>query len=155
MYWRENVTQSKLKETETASLTKEETDNDIVEHYKTGEYTVIAKRINPYDKEQELRIVTFHDYKKFNEPPPVDCGTRATTCYILLKRGEGVEIIARVYSASSPFISEIEGDFVDKIINGIPLVRFVDVNNVVLRSVGGSASDISLIKLDLKTKNLK
>lgn len=134
---------------------KEETDDEILTHYKTGRYTAIARKINPYDKEQELSIITFHDYEKFNEPPPVDCGTRATTCYILLKKGGDAEVIARVYSASSPFRSAIEGDFVDRIINDTPLIRFIDKDNVILRSVGGFAGEVSFIKINLRTKEVE
>lgn len=134
---------------------KKLTDEELVENYKKGEYTIIGKETNPHDSEQEIIILTFHDYKKFNEPPPISCGTRSTDCYIFLKTKNIIDVIIKVYSANSPYKVDLEGDFSSGVIDGIPLIKFIDGDNVVLRSIGGFAGEASLIKINLETKEIE
>ena len=134
---------------------QKETDEELIKKYERGEFTVIGSKKNPYKPDEELTIVSFHDYKKFNEPPPMFCGTRSTTCYIFFKKDSNIEVITRVYSASSPFSGGLEGDFVNKTINNVPLIKFIDADNVILRSVGGFTGKISFIKINLRTKEIE
>lgn len=131
------------------------TDKELVENYKKGGYTIIGSKINPYDSEQEIIIITFHDYKKFNEPPPVSCGTRSTDCYVFLRTKNIIDVIARFYSATSPYKVDLEGDFSSGITDDAPLIKFTDKDSVVLHSIGGFSGEISFIKINLKTKEVE
>ncbi|MBI4946677.1 MAG: diacylglycerol kinase, partial [Bacteroidetes bacterium] len=134
---------------------KEETDEEIIENYKSGKFTVIGSEINPYNQRYELIILTFHDYNKFNEPAPHWCGEHSINCYILLKTNDNVSVIAKVYSASFSYWNKgLKADFITGKINNIPLINFLDKENAVLRSGDTLSGPASFFKINLNTKEI-
>lgn len=136
-------------------LVIEETDEEIIANYKGDNFTVIGSKVNPYNQDQKLIILTFHDYKKFNEPAPKWCGEHSTNCYILLKTKDNINVIARAYSGSYQYWDKgLKADFTGENIDNIPLIKFLDKENVVLRSNNTLSGQMSFLKINLSTKEV-
>lgn len=146
---------------------KPETDDEIISKYQNGNFTVIGNKINPYNLNQEIIILTFFDYKKNNELSPKTCGLHSTSCFVLLKDDNKVEVLTRAYREDLLYLFNvgIEADFInfDKMefinlseatMNKIPLIQFIDEKNIMLRNTDSLREYMSFIFVNLDTKQI-
>lgn len=142
------------------------TDEEIIENYKNGEYGTVAEEKNPYNIPESIIILSSFLYKKSNEPVQLSygCGRGLADCYIFHEfervddSGTHYPEVELLYRSDKDYPSGFSLNLFERSdeIERIPTIKFIDSENVIIKSEdgGGFLISFSFFNLNLKTKKI-
>lgn len=144
-------------------IEKRETEEEIIQNYKAEKYGVVAERRNPYNTSESVVILSsFLFYKEYEEPPPQSCGVHFSACYVLFKNDNKATLLYRADSESTlqesgSMPTFLPGDLFNDKKDPVPLITFLDKENIIIKVSGGDGSSGSrtFLQLNTRTKELK
>lgn len=146
-----------------ALIEKRETEEEIIQNYKAEKYGVIAEQRNPYNTSESVVILSsFLFYKDYEEPPPQSCGMHSSACYILFKNDNKITLLYRADSGSTPqepgsMPTFLPGDLFDDKKDPVPLIIFLDKENIIIKVSSGDvlSGSRTFSQLNTRTKESK